>query len=1315
MTTFRSRSAAFVFALVACASLVTITTGKALASQALPPQLLSAVMVVLGGAVDSDGDGVDDLEDRFPEDPMESSDTDGDGVGDNADAFPSDANESLDSDGDAIGNNADTDDDNDGIEDTYDPQPLVVTDMEPLLATFSEAFGGAVIDADSVFSFPSGAESWAGFANMNTAIYPFVFEHGGRIQFTALVPSGGSANVRFRFERLPYPDVDPAYNTEAVTVVGDAPQTYTIDIPSQGSNTFRSLILYLDNRDVGVSITDILVRPARAPETADADGDGVADSEDAFPNNPNESLDTDGDGVGNNADTDDDGDGVLDDDDYAPLDPDVTEQPADEVLAVYVNATVGSEWDRGINAFDQALDFSDCSVSADCPSISWETVTDTERGDVLQITHANNGNLAGVFFASTTGVDVSGYVNGAIEFDIKVVSGDANITMKLDCTYPCSSGDQLLGERGVDGWESVSVSMSQLRSSGLDLSKVNTGLVVWATKFQDTVFQIDNVRFTGFDADAGTSTPVVTVPYDLTKMGLGSYSDTINPASYRCAEDYGFWLYNAGVIGPTDLGTCANVEDAQPLKKMPQVAGAAANKHTMTHRWWGSIPFAAEAYITPDPIMARLSGNGVRITGIPSGLRVFTSMPGCGADDPPCVDIVDNNFGYVIPAPADEVMEAIAIGNTNHGGMTTKLLDYSEGSVTAGWFDGASLIMEATFVQGSPYVYFEVYSGKPLLKTLRPTGGERGVWYEGSDSLGVWTNVAGMRNHFMVVGDAGTSFDNVDSEAVTVNSPSNAFTLAWMPTTGESVADGLRDSVKRQSRNVVDKVQIDYSVDRGTNTVSVTHRYLDNSDQTVDTLAGLMPMAWKRAESLTAVASVRSARGVIKYAEQSSFTYDLPSVGVLPSLPVVPGSLDENQLRTLVDDFVALGPSSWNTADDTYWNGKAVGRLAEVLALANQLGMTEATSTLLDWLKGELADWMSAERDGTLDHINYFVYDDDWNTLLGMDEAFYSHALLQDHHFHYGYFVRAAAEVCRIEPDFCGPDQYGPMFELLIRDYAAGRDDPLFPYLRNFDPAFGFSWASGAAGFNRGNNNESTSEAANAYGAMVLYGLVTGNDEIAERGMYLHASTSASFWEYWNDIDGYRGVDAEKRNFPPGYSKITTSIIWGDGADFATWFSRRYAHILGIQGLPSNPLIMHVGLYADYLDDYVYLGMAESRKVGNGKPSGLPPGLWTDLWWNLWAMTDADSAIADYEATATYEPEAGEAPAHTYHWLYTMKALGELQTGTGELTADYPAAMAFKTGSTTNYVVYNYDDVARSVTFSDGTVVEAAPAAFTIE
>ncbi len=52
----------------------------------------------------------------------------------------------------------------------------------------------------------------------------------------------------------------------------------------------------------------------------DDDGDGVLDTEDAFPLDSTESLDTDLDGVGNNQDLDDDGDRVLDDEDAFPLD-----------------------------------------------------------------------------------------------------------------------------------------------------------------------------------------------------------------------------------------------------------------------------------------------------------------------------------------------------------------------------------------------------------------------------------------------------------------------------------------------------------------------------------------------------------------------------------------------------------------------------------------------------------------------------------------------------------------------------------------------------------------------------------------------------------------------------------------------------------------------------------------------------------------------------------------------------------------------------------------------------------------------------------
>jgi len=51
-------------------------------------------------------------------------DSDGDGVLDHLDAFPDDSSEWLDSDGDQIGNNSDPDDDNDGIIDQYDGFPL---------------------------------------------------------------------------------------------------------------------------------------------------------------------------------------------------------------------------------------------------------------------------------------------------------------------------------------------------------------------------------------------------------------------------------------------------------------------------------------------------------------------------------------------------------------------------------------------------------------------------------------------------------------------------------------------------------------------------------------------------------------------------------------------------------------------------------------------------------------------------------------------------------------------------------------------------------------------------------------------------------------------------------------------------------------------------------------------------------------------------------------------------------------------------------------------------------------------------------------
>ncbi|MEL7186285.1 MAG: glycosyl hydrolase [Pseudomonadota bacterium] len=975
--------------------------------------------------------------------------------------------------------------------------------------------------------------------------------------------------------------------------------------------------------------------------------------------------------------------------------------PAD--LIVFNNGTVDPIWDRGINAFDEAIGFGECNNDdgAACPSIGWAIVNDAERGDVLEITHTADGNLAGVFIAVNAPRDVSEFANGSVSFDVSVVSGDSNITMKLDCVFPCTSGDQNLGSKGAAGWETVEVSFATLAAGGLDLTNVNTGIVIWATNATSTVFRIDNVRFTGSD---GSGNPPFT-DYTIANYGAGSISDTINPGSYRCVVDFGNWIYNAGVVEPAidSCNSATGIPTGTPTPRLPQLTGAAATGMTPSHKWWGSIPFLGEmtigdpndaAYITPDPITARVTERGFRAMGIPPGLSANNS-----------------GFLYTIPDPFSEVFDGIAIGNTSFAAMEAYLKDHSDGSVTVEWQSAGQPVMEATFVHGSPYVYVKAFQGEIVIRTLRVDGGEKGTFYEQGNSLGVWTNVAGSFNNYLVTGEGTTTFSNIAGNEITVSNAANEATLTWLPQIGSVPADALTAFFEAKARDIVAAVDIDYTVDRSDNSVTVSHTYRDALGTPIETITGMHPLHWKNSAQATSGYQARSARGVIKFAQTMSFDYQLPSVGVLPTLPSIAGTFDQTTLENFVSDFIAQGAGAWNNRTDTYWSGKNYSKVAEVIAIADSIGMDAEATQLLNWLKGELADWFTAETGGNLDIFKYFVYDDEWNTLLGLEESFSSHQNLNDHHFHYGYFVRAAAEICRMDITWCGADQYGPMVELLIRDYAGDADDPMFPYLRNFDPANGFSWASGSVNFARGNNNESTSEAANAYGAIILYGLITGRNDLVEKGMYLHASTAAAYWEYWNNIDGYNNVGPDEDNFPPGYGRITTSIIWGDGSAFATWFSGAFAHILGIQGLPTNGLILHVGQHAAYMSDYVTLGLSESSNV---MPSGLPADQWRDIWWNLWAMTNADASIADYNTVTDYTPEAGESKAHTYHWIHTFQNLGQMTTGTGALTADYPAAVAFNNNGVTSYVVYNFGSQMLTVTYSDGQVVTATPGGFTV-
>ena len=1013
-------------------------------------------------------------------------------------------------------------------------------------------------------------------------------------------------------------------------------------------------------------------------------------------------------------------------------------------LSVLKDGLVADIWggQTKFAAFDSASEpaYENCITNGTtdkCPIIDWQVVSDAEQGDVLQVSYTNDSVDVEIFHAGlvigpSAAVDLSDYAQGKLQFELKIVnSGSANLSggflLKVETTPALNSGE--LPVTGIDvtsnAWQSVSFPVSSLTASGaINLSSITVPLVFFPEKNTGAglVYQIDNVRFTGI-ADGATPPTEPTggsgtgsgdngnpSNYSLKTYGAGSVAEAIYTASHRCKDDYGYWVENAGVISTQSdiqiLGCDQSTGTPTGVitKLYPQLTGPAAQKPTQTHKWWGSVSFWGEmtvgdandpAYITPDPIKARITDKGVRVVSIPAGLELLG----------------ENEIWHKFGEPFAEVQDGIAVANSEYANLDAYLKDHSAGSMTVLWKSGSADVMEATFVHGSPYIYFKAYLGDLVIRTLRADGSEKGIFYNQNNSLGVWTSV-GNTNNFLIVGEGATSFSNTAGNEIVVTNAAKELTLTYLPASGAGTAsEAMISDFANRARNVVAAVDIDYSVDTSTNEVTVSRQYLDSQGNLTQTMAGMHPLHWKYSSEITTGYKIRSARGMIKFADTNQFSYQLPFIGVLPTLPYIANSFDQAKLEGLVTDFIDQGSATWNTATDTYWAGKNYGKVAELAAIARSIGMQTEADQLINWLKEELADWFTAETNGTLNTKKYFVYDSDWNTLFGFDEAYGSHQRIADHHFHYGYFVRAAAEICRVDLAWCGQDQYGPMIELLIRDYAADDDDDMFPQTRNFDPANGFSWADGRADAVRGNNNESTSEAATAYGAIVLYGLATGNTELTEKGMYMHASTGATYWEYWNNIDGWNNVSADADNFIPQYNRITTSIIWGDGAVFGTWFSGAFAHILGIQGLPTNPLIFHVGLHADYMEDYVTLGLDESS---NGKPSGLPEDRWRDIWWNLWAMTDGDAAVADYNSMASYDAEAGESKAHTYHWIHTFKALGQLQIGTGQLTADYPAAVVFEKNGVKTYVVYNYSSQTKSVSFSDGKTVNAAANSFTV-
>ena len=164
---------------------------------------------------------------------------------------------------------------------------------------------------------------------------------------------------------------------------------------------------------------------------------------------------------------------------------------------VFQDGGFTTTFDLGTRAFDSAIDYELCvdDNGAACPSISWSYLSDTERGTVLEILHEPAAPFAALFTESSTGLNLSDYQSGNFVLDLKHMEGPNNYRMKLDCFYPCESAHIDLNVQPGNDWQTVKVPVSAFTSNGLDITKVNTGIVIWARDHNGTRFRIDNVRF----------------------------------------------------------------------------------------------------------------------------------------------------------------------------------------------------------------------------------------------------------------------------------------------------------------------------------------------------------------------------------------------------------------------------------------------------------------------------------------------------------------------------------------------------------------------------------------------------------------------------------------------------------------------------------------------------------------------------------------------------------------------------------------------------------------------------------------------------
>ncbi|MEO0896739.1 MAG: glycosyl hydrolase [Bacteroidota bacterium] len=687
----------------------------------------------------------------------------------------------------------------------------------------------------------------------------------------------------------------------------------------------------------------------------------------------------------------------------------------------------------------------------------------------------------------------------------------------------------------------------------------------------------------------------------------------------------------------------------------PQTIGNAAGKPVPTNDWWSAKvknPHADNLFNYPFTL--KTVNQGLVVSYIPWG-------------------VIDN----ILP---------VVVGVEGLNASSAKVSDFSDWTLSMDWANG-NHHFKATSGIGMPFLYFEKDSADVATITVN----------EGTVSVsGEMLIITDARNgaDFAVYGPQGSIWtQNGSSYSSTLNGK-NYWSLAFIPLTASNVT-AVANAYKKYAYVFPSNTTANWNYDESTSVLrtdfEVEVEVKEGTDSSM--LMGLLPHQWAHLASdspVPAEESYQTVRGELKCIAGNTFSTENRFLGILPTLPYLDyynAAFSPAELSAKVE---ALKNDQLDTWTDSYNEGQLMNRLIQTARIADLMGDTLVRDQLKNTVKARLEDWLKAEANEV---AFLFYYNATWTAMLGYPAGHGQDLNINDHHFHWGYFIHAASFIEQYEPGWAS--QWGDMIDLLVRDAASpDRNDSQFPFLRNFSPYAGHCWANGFASFPQGNDQESTSESMQFNSSLIHWGAVTGNDSIRDLGIYLYTTEQTAIEEYWFDMFN--------RNFGPNQNYSLVSRVWGNSYDNGTFWTSDIAASYGIEMYP-----IHGGsFYLGHDTSYVRRLWNEIEANTGILANEINPNLWHDVYWQYLAFIDPDKAIDLYDSNPSRNLKFGVSDAQTYHWLHALKVLGQVDTS---LTSDHPLAAAFTQNGETIYVAQNYTATQITVSFSDGYMLVVPP------